>query len=154
MTRSTVTILCGISGSGKSTFAKQIGGEVCSADNFFTDDDGNYEFNPRFLSDVHAACLREYVELVRGGKGSDIVVDNTNTTLSEIAPYAALALAYGWELRIRIVECDVETAFARNVHGVSRETIEKQASRLSGLKGSLPPWWPVECVAADDIRKG
>jgi predicted kinase len=151
---SRVTILCGISGAGKSTIAEQIGCEVCSADKFFMDDDGNYKFNPRFLSDVHTACLREYVELVRGGKHSDVVVDNTNTTLSEIAPYAALALAYGWELLIRIVKCDVETAFARNVHGVPRETIEKQASRLSRLKDSLPPWWPVECVTAENIRKG
>ena len=142
-----VTILCGISGSGKSTLAEEIGGMVCSADDYFIKN-GEYKFNPRSLPDAHATCLREYVEALQARVDryawSDMVVDNTNTTIAEIAPYAALALAYGCELLIKIVECDVETAVKRNIHGVPRTTIEAQATRIAGLKAALPPWWPCE----------
>lgn len=142
----TVIILCGISGSGKSTRVAKCypDATVCSADHYFIVK-GEYKFNPALLPDAHGACLRSFVSaLMRSEKL--IVVDNTNSTIPEVAPYAALALAFGYNLKIEILKTDVETAAKRNLHGVPKETITKMAERLETLKESLPPWWPCEEV--------
>lgn len=141
-----VTILCGISGSGKSTYFQtklsenRVNTRVCSADHYFQTDTGEYAFNPAELPAAHGACLRKFLDSLRAGI-LHVVVDNTNTTVAEIAPYAAAALAYGYELEIIKISCDVETACRRNVHSVPRAAIEAQAKRLESLE--LPPWWPM-----------
>jgi predicted kinase len=150
-----VVILCGISGSGKSTRCKEVypDARVVSADHFFMRGD-KYDFDFRLLSAAHA-CLREFVDRLQaesykcaeiGDVGYTIVVDNTNTTIAEIAPYAALALAYGCDLQIEILSCEEKLAAERNVHGVPLQGIVKQAMRLETLKDSLPPWWPCKEV--------
>lgn len=141
----TVIILAGVSGSGKSTIAAMCRGEVVSADHFFLDKEGVYQFDPAKLPEAHGWCLRRFVALLQDCTAS-VVVDNTNTTVAELAPYAALALAYGYDLRIVIVECDPRIAFERNKHGVPLASVEAQASRLACLAASLPPWWPVEVI--------
>ena len=139
-----MTIVCGISGSGKSTISKEVNADVvCSADDFFMDGD-DYNFDPTKLPKAHGECLKNCVNAMAGE--FDICIDNTNTTVAEIAPYAALALAYGYALDIVIVECDVNKAHARNTHDVPLVVIEGQADRLKSL--SLPPWWPVRRVTS------
>ncbi len=75
-----------------------------------------------------------------------MIVDNTNTTVAEVAPYAALALAYGYDLEIVILECNPDVASARNVHGVSKKVVLKQMNRLESLQKQLPSWWKVRVV--------
>ena len=159
-----VIILIGISGSGKSTEAAKFPiGEVYSvysADKFFMEN-GKYMFEGSKLSEAHGWCLREYTAAVQAtsstypedGNGS-IIVDNTNTTVGEIAPYAALALAYGHELELVVVHCDPEIAAARQIHGVPKDRVLQQHKRLmntvakgpEGYYKGLPPWWPVREV--------
>lgn len=141
-----VVILCGVSGAGKTTYAMKNypDGVGCSADDFFMEA-GGYKFNPSKLGEAHGQCLRKFVVFLTN-KVPLVVVDNTNTSVIEIAPYAALALAYGYELEIKILKVDVETAAARNLHGVPKNAIVKMAERLAGLKEALPPWWPCEIV--------
>lgn len=142
-----VVILCGISGAGKSTRTQTqySSAVVWSADNYFMDENGNYEFDPKALSKAHAWCLQGFVRSLLSGTKL-IVVDNTNTSVAEVAPYAALAQAYGYELSIEILKIDVETAFNRNVHGVPRDTIVKMANKIDKLEKDLPPWWPKTVV--------
>lgn len=148
----TVIILCGISGSGKSTRIAKLYPEaaVCSADHYFMVD-GEYRFDPSKLPQAHGSCLKQFVSCLQGrlpdGQPPTVVVDNTNTTVAEVAPYAALALAYGYDLRIEILKVDPEVAAARNLHGVPLAGIVKMAERLATLKDSLPPWWPCEEVS-------
>ena len=79
-----VTIMCGVSGSGKSTYS--IGkGEVVSAD-FFFQKDGIYNFDKTKLHLAHAECLRNFVFHLIEGK-NNIVVDNTNLRNSDIITY-------------------------------------------------------------------
>lgn len=139
-----VKILCGISGSGKSTLCKQWNGNVCSADHYFMVD-GKYCFNPEKLGGAHAACLRHFVKCLNNSCPL-VIVDNTNTTVAEVAPYAALALAYGYDLEIVILECNPDVASARNVHGVSKKVVLKQMNRLESLQKQLPSWWKVRVV--------
>ena len=98
---SKVTLLRGISGAGKSTYAatNYPGAFVVSADSFFTFADG-YKFNPTRLGEVHGLCLLNFLDAAQ--RGRNVVVDNTNITVEEIAPYYALAEAYGREVRDRL----------------------------------------------------
>lgn len=143
-----VKIMCGSSGSGKTTYAGKHfpGATVCSADHFFIDGEGNYNFEGSKISEAHAECLKKFNKIVQNTDDVDavVVVDNTNTTVAEIAPYAALALAYGHELEIIkfVIKSDeIEKIAARNAHGVPDHVVKTQQSRAVGLK--LPPWWLV-----------
>ena len=138
-------ILTGLPGSGKSTIAEQLvaaGAAACSADYYFIKE-GVYRYVPAEIGLAHAHCMRKFIEHIGGntGLGADIVVDNTNTTSVEIAPYVAVANAFGWEHEILRVECDPEVAFARQTHGVSRATFHHMERNL---RQPLPPWWNVK----------
>lgn len=154
-------VLCGISGSGKSTLAQQLlstltlrgptrrreGDEparfvIVSADHYFLDDDGVYRFDGSKIGDAHAQCFRRAIDAVQ--RGHLVIVDNTSCSIAEIAPYMALAQAYNRPARIIKVQCDIETAVARNEHGVPRAAIERMAAALSSMV--LPPWWACEIL--------
>lgn len=148
-----VKILCGVSGSGKSTYiAKHFPtATVCSADHFFLDDRGEYCFNPKLLHKAHSECLLKFVQHLispglTGGQVGVLVVDNTNTSMQEIAPYAALANAYGYDTEIVLLQADPVEAHRRNQHCVPLKSVMGQFDRLRGLERSLPPWWKVKKV--------
>jgi hypothetical protein len=148
-----VIILRGISGAGKSTYAKKLeekrpGLCIVSADNFFIDDDGVYTFVPKLLPDAHRMCLREFADLVRIPT-ADMLVDNTNTSVVEIAPYMALAQAYGHEARIITLKADVILAALRNAHGTPLETVGRQNERLLKEQELFPPWWRHEVIEGE-----
>ncbi len=144
-TPNTVWIYTGLPGSGKTTLIGQRHPRalVCSSDHHFTGRDGVYRYVPAEIGQAHAACLRKFVGLAISHDG-DIAVDNTGTSASEVAPYAALALAYGRALHIVTVECHPEVAFARNLHGVSMETIVAMHKQLQ--ERVLAPWWSQETI--------
>lgn len=140
-----VKIMQGVSGAGKSTFVSELKKKshgrysVCSADDFFGPE---YKFDPRNLPQAHQACLRTFIDDLRNQPDGLIVVDNTNTTVSEVAPYYACAEAYGWKPEIVCIHCpDVEVAIARNVHKVPAAAIRGMADRLSHFTDTMPPWW-------------
>jgi len=152
-----VTILCGVSGSGKSTYIENHlpDASVVSADNFFMRDDGDYLFDPTRLGEAHGTCLRQFVMFLTADlwdpdhyEPKNLVVDNTNTTVMEVAPYAQLAIAYGYELEIIILEAEPGMAHSRNTHGVPLTGVMGQHDRLVKLAESLPPWWPTRKVDA------
>lgn len=146
-----VIILRGPSGCGKSTYRRNMLDTerivFCSSDTYFTTEEHGYVFDPAKLGEAHGHCLREFIWEVSGVGGSSppvVVVDNTNTTIVEIAPYVAIAEAYGYEVEIHClpyhkIEKDLA---ARNKHGVPEATIRKQIQRLDStdpiLKSSFP----------------
>lgn len=137
-----VTILQGISGSGKSTFARTLSADVVSADNHFMVD-GEYRFDPSRLPDAHAECLMTFLACLSSGR--NVVVDNTNTTAVEVAPYYALAQAFGADVEIVRVACDPATAAKRTTHGVPEAAVYAMHRRLESFSG--PPWWSIRTVA-------
>lgn len=134
-----VVILRGIPGSGKSTFARSNypKGLVVSADDFFMKS-GKYQFNPELLGLAHRDCFRKF--LVRCDAGEDlIVVDNTNSSAVEAAPYVLCGESFGYRVEVITLLCDPVAAAKRNVHGVPEDRVVKMDHYLRLEK--LPPWW-------------
>lgn len=155
----TLTVLIGASGSGKSTFAKHIIGHsstarILSADNFFQTPK-IHEFNPAVLPQAHGKCLRDAVEEMRcaklwmdGDKSAPscchhLVIDNTNTTIAEIAPYIALGKAYNAHIQVfKMPYVPPEIAATRCIHGVPLTGIIAQQRRIEAMIKDWPPYWP------------
>lgn len=139
-----VFILRGLPGSGKSTEANRLETQnnaiIVSADHSMIDEMGVYKFDPTKIGLAHATCMRNFINNVAGNLhfGKDVVVDNTNTTAVEIAPYIAVANAFGWQYEIKLIECDPEIAFSRQTHGVPRKTFDHMERNL---KVPLPGYW-------------
>ena len=148
-----VVILRGLPGSGKSTYAtKRMEGQsgtICSAD----DHPGLYneamEIDFTKLGDAHDGCFDRFVKACRRAvlipvRGSLIIVDNTNTTLAEMAPYRMFARQQGIEVEFVTVDADLgpldadpEGLAARTIHNVPTRSIEAMRDRWE----DLPPFW-------------
>lgn len=86
----TCYILRGYSGSGKSTFAEQLkkdneNTQIVSADYFWIDSKGNYNFDVTKLGLAHKSCFENFKELV--SKGSNVIIDNTNLKYTDFTKY-------------------------------------------------------------------
>jgi predicted kinase len=136
----TVWIMQGVSGAGKSS-AVPSNAHVVSADHYFVDKHTKqYNFTPSRLPHAHAECLRLYVTALLNSLPF-VVVDNTNTTVSEVAPYYALAQAYGYDAVIVHIDADVGEAAARNTHGVPYTGVKAQHDRIAQFSEQMPVWW-------------
>lgn len=94
----------GLPGSGKSTLTQKIkelyGLErtlACSADDFFTDKDGNYSWNGGQLGEAHFTC---HTKAENGcmSSATPIVIDNTNVKFFDVKRYLDLANKYNYVL--------------------------------------------------------
>lgn len=125
---STLFIVRGLPGSGKSALVARLGERIVSADDFFMVK-GRYEFNAADLPSAHAWCLAAArTELTWG----DVAVANTFSQRWEMEPY--LLLAAKRASRVFVLDlfdggCTDEELFARNVHGVPLATIQAMRAR-------------------------
>eukprot|EP00039_Didymoeca_costata_P005336 m.80625 g.80625 ORF g.80625 m.80625 type:complete len:160 (+) comp12772_c0_seq5:239-718(+) len=135
-------LMRGLPGSGKSTLASSLTGEngiVLSTDDYFICD-GVYQFEPTKLGDAHRwnqARSKDAME-----KGVPVIaIDNTNTKLWEMQPYAAMGLSHGYRVEIRIPmtpwRFDPATCFERNAHGVALETLVAMLNRFENPEASV-----------------
>lgn len=139
-----VFIMRGLPGSGKSTWIKNnfpFEGkvEVFSADDFHMFD-GVYKYDPKRAGYAHDQCLLAYLTCIRVEKVTPfVVVDNTNTTLMELAPYVRLAEIFGIDYEIIYIPCDPITAIMRNIHSVPENTILQMHKNLQ--TEIVPTYW-------------
>jgi hypothetical protein len=73
----------------------------------------------------------------------EIVVDNTNIRIEEVAPYVSVAQAFGYEVEIVVIDSlkthTLKDLAARNVHGVPYESLVRMESNWD----TQFPWhWP------------
>jgi len=122
-----ILILCrGVSGAGKSTFAKTLGGEHYEADMFFINGNGEYKFDGSKIKWAHEWCQdMVYMGMIK--EVPKIVVSNTFTQEWEMQPYFELAKKYGYKVFSIIVENRHEGI---NEHGVPEEKIEQMKNRF------------------------
>jgi predicted kinase len=138
-----VILLSGIPGSGKSSTAKffaEEGGKVriVSADDYFMKS-GEYRFDPHGLGDAHGECLRGFLGALQGEEYDMVIVDNTNTTTLELAPYVAMSNAFGVIPELYTLDVDPETAHKRNTHGVPLVAVQRMASAIKSRE--IPFYW-------------
>jgi predicted kinase len=125
-------LIRGISGSGKTTYAKNLQAECpvlshYEADMFF-EKNGEYKFDPTKLKDAHKWCKAQTeIDLMFG---RSVIVSNTFTQKWEIEPYIELGKKYGAEVIIKKA-----TGNYQNVHGVPQEALERMLSRWEELEG-------------------
>lgn len=131
-------IMRGFPGSGKSTLAKQLGqsGVVYSTDDFFTSEQGKYQFNPALLGRNHQLNFDRTKKALEQGV-SPVVIDNTNINARDIKPYVMLAREFGYTVEFREPETpwkfNAEELARRNTHGVPKAIIEKLLSKWRPL---------------------
>ena len=126
-------LIRGVSGSGKSTHAKELLKQDPNlshyeADMYFYNNEGKYIFDPTLLPEAHAWCKDQTEKDLRNGKS--VIVSNTFTQKWELAPYIKLGEKYGATI---VIKKAVGTH--KNVHGVSDEILSKMKSRWQDIEG-------------------
>lgn len=137
-----IHIMRGLPGSGKTTFAKSLKTSplIVSADDWHMVN-GVYQYDPKQAGEAHVQCFKAFLKGVLYGT-QNIVVDNTNTTLVELAPYVRVCEAYRCEYSIVYLLCPVEVAIKRNLHAVPVNTILAMNRNL--LTEIVPAYWKQE----------
>jgi len=126
-------LLRGLPGSGKSSLGEIIlhcpgsnTPDVLSADNFFMDDKGNYNFDATKLKQAHNDCQQKCAERMKL-EISRIVIANTFTEKWEMDPYYEMAERYKYRIHTVIVENRHES---KNIHGVPDEKLGQMENRF------------------------
>jgi len=126
-----LTLLRGAPGSGKSTFAKTLGGLHIEADMFFIKD-GEYKFDYTKIKDAHNDCKRKvhkamHPSLFRRLFYNTVVVSNTFTQEWEMRFYEIIARKYGYIVFHVVVE---NRHGGVNEHGVPDNKLEIMRGRF------------------------
>lgn len=124
----TLHIIRGLPGSGKSTYAEKLKEEMniknhFEADMYFLDKDGNYNFIPKIVYKAHKWCIAEVEKTIQNSE--DVIVANTFTKQSEINQYTNLMKKYP-ELKVVIYE--MQTQF-ETIHDVPDYAFENMKNR-------------------------
>lgn len=125
-------IMRGISGSGKSTWIKQNipTYTVVSADLFFYDSFGSYNYDPRKIGEAHEFSKCKFIEALENNE--NVVVDNTNIRRWEYKLYLKLALLFQYQTKIiQIIPSsfyDISKIAKRNTHNVPEEIVGKMSA--------------------------
>jgi predicted kinase len=132
-TQGELILLRGLPGSGKSTLAKIIlqlritdEPEVLSADDFFEDKEGDYNFDSTKLKEAHNYCQFRCSERMRQQKAR-IVVANTFTQEWEMDEYFKMAERYNYRVHTVIVE---NRHGNENIHGVPEDKLQQMKNRF------------------------
>lgn len=128
MANKLLVIVRAIPGRGKSTWIEKNypDAAICSADLFFTDKDGNYNFDPSLIGAAHNFCMEEFLYAVEREEPV-IVIDNTNCCLWEYAKFKIAARLFGYE--VKVVELVTDTkeqaleCARRGTHGVPEHIV-------------------------------
>jgi len=129
-----LTLVRGLPGSGKSTFANFIWNDyaICEADKFFYDKEGNYNFDGLKLREAHEWCRNQVEIRMKDNQNNpqyypEIVVSNTFTQEWEMEAYYKLAEQYGYKVFSIIVENRHDGV---NEHGVPEEKLKQMEERF------------------------
>lgn len=127
-------LLRGIPGSGKSTLGEIIlhtpgsknTNNVLSADDFFLDKNGNYNFDTTKLKEAHNQCQQKCADRMKL-ELSKIVVANTFTQEWEMKPYFDMAERYKYRVHCVVVENRHD---GKNIHDVPDDKLKIMKDRF------------------------
>ena len=128
---STLYLIRGLPGVGKSTLADSLHVQHVETDMFFILD-GVYRFFPSKIKEAHEWCQARTRQMLADG---DVAVSNTFTRRWEMAPYYQMATDGCLRVPPRVVEITVnvmatnEELAARTIHSVPVDTIRAMRER-------------------------
>jgi len=133
-------VIRGLSGSGKTTRAKELLQSkkihiFFEADMFFINNATNlYTFDASKLSDAHQWCQNKVKESLKSG--FNVAVSNTFTQYWELEPYMHMAAEL--HTTVKLIDLfdsgmDDEQLSRRNIHGVPISSISKMRKRYQHL---------------------
>lgn len=128
-----LVLVRGVSGSGKSTYARQLTPSNFAADDFF---EARGEFDGSLLLVAHKTC-QLLVEAALCAGTSPVAVHNTFVRLWELQPYLDMAQRYGYAVRVVHVCSGLspEQLASRNTHGVPLPTIRRMVQNFEPFEG-------------------
>lgn len=145
-------VICrGISGSGKSTWARQQNGVVVERDEirkmlFGTDGPDYYAVEKEVLSSREQTVTVVRDNMIAGllKDGKDVYVSDTNIEWKFVKQIAKIGYRCGAEVEVKVFDVDLKTAVGRDEmrsyaggRKVGRSVIERQHSRFQGTKNNL-----------------
>lgn len=144
-------ILRGLSGSGKSWVSSYLSQEydleICSADYYFMKKK-IYEFDPNKLQEAHDYCYQQAKDYMSNHQS--LIIDNTNSKLSEYKKYIDLARDYEYTYYVIEIFCkneeQAEYFTNRSSHHVPLKTVMIMFSKWETDDTSylLEPYIPFE----------
>ncbi len=130
MAKQKLTLVRGLPGSGKSTYAKTLDAILVEADQFFIDKNDNYQYDPALIKTAHAWCQLETKRLLRAG--FDVVVANTFVKNWEMSFYKSLAD----EVNVSFEVIEINGKY-QNIHGVPDAVIARMHKQFEKLDPAL-----------------
>jgi predicted kinase len=147
-----LTILRGVSGSGKSTWAEAQAGNpvIVSRDRirlgiFGSNDQDYYTVPKEVLSRKENLVTKIQDEAIEQAlrAGMDVIVDNTNVTMKFVNPIAAIGYRCGAQVEVEVFDVPLSMAISRNKQRkmlggrfVPESVIRDQHSRLQSSKNA------------------
>lgn len=131
-------LMRGVSGSGKSTLARKLAEDHQDSVIFSTDDyfmvGGKYVFEVSSLGKYHK-LNQERARWAMLDRTPCVIIDNTNTQLWEMKPYAEAALEFGYEIEIHEpdpvpIEEIMRRQESRPDKNLNLETVQKMLDRF------------------------
>ena len=144
----TMIIMRGLPGSGKSSLVGRIlkiypQAEVCSADAYFTQADGSYQYDRNKIKEAHTFSQERAETLCRDACNL-VIVDNTHVKRWELQPYLNTAAKF----RYSVVILEPQTPWARNPeqlavrnsHNVNENAIKKKLKEWQEIRPRYFCW--------------
>lgn len=122
-----LTLIRGLPGSGKSTYAKTLDCIHYEADQFFETEAGEYVYDIKLIAAAHDWCYSKTVRALR--RGHDVACSNTFTKLWELNRYLAIPGLLP-EVEIEIVE--MRTQYG-TIHNVPPDKLAMMATRWEDI---------------------
>ena len=122
----------GVPGAGKSIIADIIkhgraDRYMIATDDYFTDRDGNYNFDGSKLATNHENCRNAVDFNMNSGYYKVIIVHNTFTEELHMKPYFDLAEKHGWRVHTVIVENRHGSA---STHDVPQHSVDRMKEQI------------------------
>jgi len=138
-----LVLIRGLSGSGKSTLAKHFMYHnyiVFEADDYFTDDFGNYSVDLAKLQNAHNECFKNTTEAIMNG--DFVVVANTFSKLAHIENYITFAkknnISYQVFTLIRGLASEIPNfKLFPSIHNVPDNTIRRMMEFWEPIAGEI-----------------
>ena len=142
-------IMRGLPGSGKSTIVLEIvkvyGKSdtcVCSADDYFLQQDGVYKYQREDLHDAHQECQIKAQNACKE-KVPIVIIDNTNVRKWEMKFYLTLADTYNYNVILVSPRtewsCDGKILAQKNKHNVDEDTLKQKI--IAYVKENVNPYY-------------